>query len=47
MEILMSITYVLGAAPALAKISCSFYRVFVIEVDILSCMGSDKIHFAS
>ena len=47
LEILLSITYVLGATHAWAKILYSFDHTFVIEVDVLSCMGSAKIQFAS
>ena len=46
LEISFSVTYVIGAAPAWEKTSCSFYHVFVIEVDILSLMDSAKTQFA-
>ena len=47
LDILLSITYVHGAAPAWEKISCSFDNTFVIEVDVLYRMGSSKTQFAS
>ena len=47
LEISLSITYINGAAPAWAKILCSFDHEFVIEVDVLSRMGSYKIQIAS
>ena len=47
LEISLSIMYVNGAAPAWENISCCFYHSFLIEVDVLSGIGSAKIQFAS
>ena len=47
LEVSFSVTYVHGAAPAREQILCSFEHAFVIEVDVLSRMGSSKIQFAS
>ena len=47
LEISLSITYVHVDAPAWENILCSFYHAFLIEVDVLFCMGSAKIQFTS